>query len=379
MRVLKKLFIAVSAALLLYFMCQSVHGEEIYYFSGEDISSSAAEEGYDSLLRMLPDELRSRVEEDGASAYSFEYFMDEILSSLKSAAAPAMKTLSLLLGIIILSCSFNIFAKNIGSGGTEGILSMCYTLCATLAVWEIQKEIFDIVSNLLDILNSTMLAIVPVMETVYITSGNIGTAAVSSTGINLMITLAEGMFSKVLAPGTYICFFLGVFAAVTKNGGAAFMAKTVKGFICGALMASMTLMSFVLALQSSAAVASDSFAQRTIRYAIGSYLPIVGGSVSESFSVIASGMGVIKQMSGIGGIAVLLIAFIPPFALLLINRLSFGAASAAAEMLGADREKELLKECGGICTLMIAVCAAAVAMYIIAIGIFCSLPIAVGG
>lgn len=152
------------------------------------------------------------------------------------------------------------------------------------------------------------------------------------------------------------------------------MSKTVKGVICGILIVTMTLMSFVLALQTTAAAASDTFAQRTIRFAIGSYLPIVGGTVSESFSVISSSLNVIKEMSGVGGVAVLLIAFIPPLLLLIFNRFSIGAAAAAAGMLGADRERELLSECGSVCTLMIAVCAAGAVMYIVAIGIFCRTP-----
>lgn len=370
--------IILTSLLLLFAMCRPVYADSVYYFDGCDISSSAANDGYNDILNELPEDLRDKVNSDGAEAYSFEYFRDMALSALKTSLGSSLKTFSHLLGIVILACSFNMFASTVNGGGAANVLSLCCSLCTSLAVWNVQKGVFDTVQSLLDTLNATMLAVVPVMETVYITSGNITTAAVSGTGVNLMISLAEGMFAKVLSPGVCICFFLGVFAAITKNGGVAFMTKTIKGIICGALIVSMTLMSFVLALQSTAAQATDSFAQRTIRFAIGSYLPIVGGTVSESFSVIASSMNVIKQMSGVGGIAMLLIALIPPLIMLLMNRISIGAASAAAGMLGADRERELLSECGSACTLMIAVSAAAAVMYIVAMGIFCRTPVAMG-
>lgn len=374
MRSIKVFFVFATAVILTTLFATAASAEEQYSFEGRDLYSFSAEDEYGEILSELPDDLREKVENEGVSAYSFEYFGNMIWEAVKEAVGPALKTLSVLLGIVILSCTFNMFAKTVGGGGVESVFSICCILCMSLALWEVQKGIFDIVQSLLDTMNTTMLAIVPLMETVYITSGNITTAAVSATGVNLMISLGEGIYANVLSPGAVVCFFLGVCSAVTGSSGVSFMSKTVKGVICGILIVTMTLMSFVLALQTTAAAASDTFAQRTIRFAIGSYLPIVGGTVSESFSVISSSLNVIKEMSGVGGVAVLLIAFIPPLLLLIFNRFSIGAAAAAAGMLGADRERELLSECGSVCTLMIAVCAAGAVMYIVAIGIFCRTP-----
>ncbi len=376
LKYLKIPLIILSAVIMLAVLTYTASAES-YTFDGGELFSSVAEDEYEAVLDALPSELREKVESEGVSAYSFEYFKNIAKDALKNAAAPSLKIFSVLLGIVILSCTFNMFAATVGGGGVEKVFSMCICLCSSLALWEVQKGIFDVVQSLLNTLNSTMLAITPVMEAVYITSGNISTAAVSATGVNLMISLGESVFAKVLYPGAVICFFLASCASVTNNGGIAFMSKTLKGIICGVLIAMMTLMSFVLALQTTAAAAADSFTQRTIRFAIGSYLPIVGGTVSESFSVISSSLNVIKEMSGAGGIAILLIAFIPPLLMLVLNRFSLGAAAAVAGMLGAQREQNLLSECGSVCTLMIAVCTAGAVMYTVAIGIFCRTPVAI--
>ena len=70
--------------------------------------------------------------------------------------------------------------------------------------------------------------------------------------------------------------------------------------------------------------------------------------------------------------------FIFPFAAAITNRISLSLASAAAGILGSDRERDLLSEAGSVCTLMIGICAAGAAMYIVALGIFCRTPAAMG-
>ena len=139
----------------------------------------------------------------------------------------------------------------------------------------------------------------------------------------------------------------------------------------------MTLMSFVLAMQASAAGAVDNFGVKTIKFAIGNYLPLVGAPLADSFSLLSGSLGVIKQSCGVVGIAALFVAFLPPFAVILMNRIAVGLAGGAASALGCRREGELLEECKGICTLLVAVASGAVVMYIIAVGIFIKTPLAV--
>ena len=64
-------------------------------------------------------------------------------------------------------------------------------------------------------------------------------------------------------------------------------------------------MSIILNMQSGIASASDTFATKAIRFALGNYIPLIGGSVSESLSVVNGSIGIIKQGAGITGIIVL--------------------------------------------------------------------------
>ncbi len=379
---MKRIIISVLMAVgLLASLSVASVAVKVYEYDLSEGAEESAEGMLSELIESIPQEIKDELPEGRGtdiSEFDFEYFEELIEKSVRSAAVPAFKVVAILLGTVIISAVFNILSKTVCPSSLEGVFSFCSSICVSLSVFSAMKSVFNTVESLLRTLSDTMLIIVPVMEGIYITSGNLTTAAVTSTGINLMISLTQGIFSRVISPLVYAVFILSVVAVVTKNVGITFMSKTLRGMLTGGLLVIMTVMTFVLALQSSGTAAADTFVQRTVKFAIGSYLPIVGGSVADSFSVLSGSLSVIKQSCGIVGIVIIIIAFLPPFAVILLSHLAVGGAGALSSVLGCEREGELLSECKSTCTLLLAVCSGAVVMYIVALGIFCKTPVAIG-
>ena len=124
-----------------------------------------------------------------------------------------------------------------------------------------------------------------------------------------------------------------------------------------------------------ASAAGDSVTAKTVKFAMGTYIPIVGGSISETLSVISASVSAIKSLCGIAAIAALLIAFLAPFSNILLTRIAIGLSGAFAEVIGCEREGLLLCECKSICDILIAVSIASCVMFIAALGIFCSVGV----
>ena len=358
----------------------SVSAENVYEFELRD-AEGEAEGILDEFIDSIPDEIKDELPKNDSvkefSSYDFEFYAEEVVNAVKGAIKPAIKTVSVLLGTVILSSVFSVFAGTVAGDSMKGVFSFCSTLCVALSIYNALETVFSTVSVLLKALSETMVAILPVMEVMYIRGGNLTTAAVTSTGINLMIGFTESLFAKVIEPAVYSVFVMSLVSSVTKNGGIAFMVKTLRGILTAVILIIMTLMSFVLSMQTSAGASADTFAVKTIKFAIGNYVPIIGGTVAESFSLLSGSLGVIKQSCGIIAIAVLIIAFLPPFCTILLNRIAVGLSGAAAGALGCERESVLLEECKGICTMLMSICAGAVVMYIIALGVFCKTPMAI--
>ena len=126
----------------------------------------------------------------------------------------------------------------------------------------------------------------------------------------------------------------------------------------------MLLLCFVLGVQSTLARSSDGLALRTARFAAGSFLPVVGGSVSETLSTVAGSVQYLRGTVGVGGIAVMLYAFLPMFLSVLLTRFSLSLSAAAAGLLACPREEKFLSEAAGVWGYFLAIISALFVMVV---------------
>ena len=364
---MKRKVLAISAILIFCFAFTLTSAAQQYEFSyGEE---STPEDKFSEYRENLPEEVKNDLRED-VSEYDTAYFTRMLKKSFSDGIKSVLPTSLGLLSVIVATAFLTKVSDTLINSKNQKIFSLCMSLCTALLLWQSFKGVTEVAEMFLKSITNVMMMIVPVMEAVLISTGNTGGAAVTSAGLDLMITVGENLFSKVLFPASVICFFLAVASSVSENGGIAFMSKALRGLVTGGLILIMALMSFVLMLQSGVSSAADNFTVRTVKFAISSYLPIVGGTVSESFSCLAAGMAVLKATCGVTGVVVILLVTIPPFVILAAQRLSLFLCEALAGSLNCEKVKNLIGEAGGVCNLLIAVCAGGAVMFIIAVGIF---------
>ena len=104
------------------------------------------------------------------------------------------------------------------------------------------------------------------------------------------------------------------------------------------------MLSAVLAFQGIISKSADSLAIKGIKFAVGSFIPIVGSAVNEALSTIAGGIGAIKAATGVvGAVAVCLLAALPIIKLLL-HKLFLELLSVCSGILGLGPEGKLISE-----------------------------------
>ena len=134
----------------------------------------------------------------------------------------------------------------------------------------------------------------------------------------------------------------------------------------------------VLASCAALCAAADSASARTARLVSGLTIPIVGSGVGESLRVVAGSVQYLKSIVGIGGIVFVLLLLLPTLLSLIVTRTVLLLGSGVAEMLGCPTEGKLLSELGAVWGTMIAVVAMSSVMFILALGIFVRVAVAVG-
>lgn len=148
-----------------------------------------------------------------------------------------------------------------------------------------------------------------------------------------------------------------------------FINKTIKWFV-GIVM---TLFIGVVSATGCASGVYDSVTVRAAKYAIGSFIPVVGGVISDSFDLVLSGSGIIKSSVGIAGLINILFLCLLPCIKLLTVAISFSICSAIVQPVCNKRITEIISIFGnGIFTLFGMICASA-CMFILCTGVLISL------
>ncbi len=206
-----------------------------------------------------------------------------------------------------------------------------------------------------------MLSFVPVYGTVLFASGKPITGAASGS---LLLAASEGMVqlsTHVLSPliGSYlaVCICSSV-SPVINGSGISELIKKAANWIIGLIS---TVYLGILSVQTTVNASADTLAVKTGKFVIGSFIPVVGGIMSETLTTVQSCMSLLKTSVGIYGVVVVALIMLPVIIELLLWRLMLLCSSSVASVF----------ECGGICTVLKA--ADAAVSFLVGIILICAL------
>ncbi len=133
----------------------------------------------------------------------------------------------------------------------------------------------------------------------------------------------------------------------------------------------LTLYGGVVALQSQTAGGFDSLVGKTVKYAVGNFVPIVGGALSDSLEMITQSAKVIKSALGMSGILGVFYICIGPLLNIASIAVSYKIAAAIVSVSADKKVAGVINEIGGgigkICINVTAVSA----MFILSISMLC--------
>ncbi len=188
-----------------------------------------------------------------------------------------------------------------------------------------------------------MLSFVPVYGAVLVASGKPLTSASSST---ILLAASEGIVSLasyVITPlvGSYLAVCItGSCSPLLKTSGIADLLKKLANWSLGLIM---TVYLGVLSLQTTVSAAADNMAVRTGRFLLGSFIPVVGGALSEALTTLQSSVSLLRSSVGIYGVVVMVLTVLPVLIELLLWRAVLLVCASASGVFGCERIGALLK------------------------------------
>ena len=248
---------------------------------------------------------------------------------------------------ILLPCGIGTGLQNafLTYTGLVTALLLCRRMYGVLAVTQASLERLCTIMNLMT----------PVMETVLLASGSLTQRAVSTQAVVLFVTAAGNFTGHLLAPLTNLLFTLSAVSSVCDEVKLSHIVGILRKLIMRLIQLFTMFFSFMLGTQSILAKSADSLGMKTARFALGSFVPIAGGTIAEALSTIREGMSLVRQAAGIGGILVIVLLLLPDILNLAVYKFTLYLAGTAADLLKLDKFSALANEIHGIVELLMAV------------------------
>lgn len=332
----------------------------------------SAEEGIDvprefhEFLDALPDEVRE-ILPDGVEADDAETVGDAveelsdyrgILRAILSLSGVRLEALlplfAAVCGVLILSALCRAVGSSLRSTELSDAFSFCSTLVVTAAILALGYREIGTVTAYFERLNRMTEVSIPLMSAAYALGGNVSTAVASGTGLHLSLILTEEVIGSTILPFCGICLSLslvGILDPSTRTGTAV---STLKKNYTTILSFLMMILLATISAQSVLGARRDSLAMKSVRFTVGSAVPVLGGSVSELTSAVGNGVSYLRGTVGICAVLLLCLVLLPTVIELFLCRLLWLLSASLAELLGCDPEKRLLEEFASLCGYLIA-------------------------
>lgn len=332
----------------------------------------------DGVRDSLPDRLENDISENGESAVASlgaEYIASLAASALKAAFAYSVKPLAAVIGVLLLSALLN-SAGAAAAGGEAVALSSAVSV--TVTIFGAITPLFKLTSDTLSGIGLIMKGILPVMTGIYAMSGNITAASVNSTWLMLLLTFLETLTESLLMP--LLCTCTGFIAVTTLSqftgapdmSGVSGELKKVLTFL---LAAAGTVFTTVMAHQTALAKSADSVALRSLKFASGNMIPVIGGALGEAADGYLAGVSLIRSASGTLAAAAVISYVLPALLKIAVLRAGLSAVAAGAEIVGRGKEAAVVREAGEVLGIAVALICTASVLSVIAVGVFAgSLP-----
>lgn len=298
---------------------------------------------FEQLDSALDEDTRGAVNENGGeenflSRLTPERVMELFADEITSAAAGPLRILGRLAALLILTAVMNSL-----SGDRPQAFTMVSLLACMTMIYSSVHGAFIVVCGFLDKLSGFMLSYIPIYASVTAASGKYtagGSYYASALGICELIAFVS---KNVIMPFLSLFIALSFTAAIDPDLHFSNAAGSVKNAVRFTLNALMTLFTGLLSIKSIAGAAADNAASRAVRFGASSFIPIIGGSVSESYSAVYAGVGVIRSTVGTIGIAAVIFMLVSPITALLLVKALLETARIISDLLGLGPQSELLR------------------------------------
>lgn len=388
--IIKRVYLCIIAIVLLL-VPLSFNGTSVYYAETEE--EQTLEEQLDETIKEQLDSLdlsnlNKYFEQfckennifEGSSLYDkiqqiingeFSYNANSVISAVGNVfLEEILDFLPLISSIIAITVLGSLLIELKGSSHSMAniIHIVCFGVVIVLIMGAVVKMI-SLTSGTITSLQTQMEILFPILLTILTAIGGTVSVAVYQPAVAMLTTVVSTIFTSVLLPLFIFSLVLTIISHISpsiKLDKLASFSFTLFKWIIGIVF---TIFMGFLAIQGITAGSVDTISFKTARYSLSTYIPIVGGYLSEGLNLILSSGLLIKNAIGSCGLLMMFGTILVPFIQVVLFMFVLKFLGAVLQPLSDNRMSNFMTSVSKLFVMPIVMILAVTFMYVIFVGI----------
>ena len=235
---------------------------------------------------------------------------------------------------------------------TEIILFVCYSAIIVLLMTEVTFLITDSVKAIKN-MAKFMEIIFPIMLTLVTALGGIATTATYSPMMTILSAGVTKIISNVVLPCFIATMALSIVGFISKDIKLNKLTKFFKS--CGEVIIGVVFGLFTTFITTNgiSGAITDNISIKSAKFAISSYVPILGGYLSDGLDLAVASVMLVKNAVGVGGVILMLSIILSPVIKILVFSLGLKLVAGIIEPIGNKRMSEIVYAISKNLTLLV--------------------------
>jgi len=305
---------------------------------------------------------------NGEYSLSFHDVLKMILDSLLYDFKKLIPMLSTIFTIAIFSNLLSQF-KGKSDKSIENIIHfICYSAVIVLVCTSI-TTLVNLSSSIITGMQTQMEITFPIILTLMASVGNTVSVSIYQPTMAVLSGAIVNVFSYIILPIFLISFVISVVGNLSNNVKLNKFSSLLNDIFKWVIGFVFTIFTGLMAIKGISAGSYDSVSIRTTKYALKTYIPIVGGYLSDGFNLIMASSVLIKNAVGTAGILLIFLSVLSPLITILVFKWAIHLISAFIEPLLDDKISNFLFSVSKSLNMLIATILCVALMYLITIGL----------
>ena len=256
-----------------------------------------------------------------------------------------------------------------GGSTTEVVHIVCYCAVIIVLITGISSVIAT-VTQTIALLVGFSRAIFPVLLTLLSMLGGATTVAAYTPLMAVLSGLIMKIITVVIVPAFIATIVFSVVGNISKNVKLDKLTKVVKSASTWLIGIVFGLFATFLTVQGITGGVVDKFGFNVAKFALSSYVPVLGGYLSDGFDLLSTSLVLVKNAIGYTGAVILICIVLFPLVKVVIFTLTLRLTSAIVEPIGDTRMSGLLHTVAGNMNLLITALAGVAFLFYILLMLF---------